>query len=567
MDAADPVVLKTTVGDLAFSPIGVPDSSSDALRVSDDAALWTGTGHSSDQLVKIVPDGFESFTTVLDAQAAEAYRWRLSLTDSQHLVLAPDGGVLVLDRDAAVPVSDDARPRGERLAPAPSANAREEAQRAATEGSSADGLGAAIRGTDAPALYRPAAGMAGAVDMQQAADGLAALSDASRKARTESKTELAQLSADNHEFDVQIDRVNERNHRQDEALIAVVSAPEAKDADGKSVPSRLTVDGDVITLHVAHRDAGVAYPVVADPYVSVTYPVEKTGERPVMATETYVSGWTLVQVEGGVWNFMWCTDGVICNNHGDGWWDVHVPSNGTYLDYAVYQDDGWWSHYVYVGQPVYSTRQVQVGWETYTYIENVTEDVYVPDSWDELSETPVSFALDPAYADLAPDPDFEVGEVEARGMSTDDYFVVGDRTYARKDCRRTHDVEDIEAPIGLGSSLRTRMATSKMDTNFCWNQTKKKAAYNGAVDLMAIDLSLAVKWKALGLKATIYGDPRMKMPMEWNGGSQGQIKMERWMDLEACTPVIKLGCLMSRQYRHTTYGHWDGTARAEVRLR
>ena len=49
----------------------------------------------------------------------------------------------------------------------------------------------------------------------------------------------------------------------DDRLVAHISAPFAWDAEGATVPSRLSVAGDVITLHVEH--AGAAYPVQADP--------------------------------------------------------------------------------------------------------------------------------------------------------------------------------------------------------------------------------------------------------------------------------------------------------------
>jgi hypothetical protein len=50
------------------------------------------------------------------------------------------------------------------------------------------------------------------------------------------------------------------------AVIATVSAPWAKDADGRSVPTTLSVSGDTLTMHVAHLDGGFAYPIVADPW-------------------------------------------------------------------------------------------------------------------------------------------------------------------------------------------------------------------------------------------------------------------------------------------------------------
>ncbi|WP_345763314.1 hypothetical protein [Diaminobutyricibacter sp. McL0608] len=49
-------------------------------------------------------------------------------------------------------------------------------------------------------------------------------------------------------------------------VVAVVSAPWAKDAHGKAVPTHYEIDGTTLTQVVEHMtSAGVAYPVVADP--------------------------------------------------------------------------------------------------------------------------------------------------------------------------------------------------------------------------------------------------------------------------------------------------------------
>jgi hypothetical protein len=53
-----------------------------------------------------------------------------------------------------------------------------------------------------------------------------------------------------------------------EDVIATVSTPTAFDADGEVVPVEAKLDGpDRVTLHVAHRDADVKYPIMVDPAV------------------------------------------------------------------------------------------------------------------------------------------------------------------------------------------------------------------------------------------------------------------------------------------------------------
>jgi hypothetical protein len=50
-------------------------------------------------------------------------------------------------------------------------------------------------------------------------------------------------------------------------VLAQVSPPLVYDADGVGVPASYSLDGDMLTVHVAHREADVRYPLVLDPVV------------------------------------------------------------------------------------------------------------------------------------------------------------------------------------------------------------------------------------------------------------------------------------------------------------
>ncbi len=50
--------------------------------------------------------------------------------------------------------------------------------------------------------------------------------------------------------------------------LALVSAPTAVDAEGEAVPASVEVRGQTLVVHVAHRDADVAYPILVDPAVT-----------------------------------------------------------------------------------------------------------------------------------------------------------------------------------------------------------------------------------------------------------------------------------------------------------
>jgi RHS repeat-associated protein len=54
-------------------------------------------------------------------------------------------------------------------------------------------------------------------------------------------------------------------------IVANVSPPSAKDAQGQSVPVQMTVSGDRILLHVSHRQRDLAYPVMVDPTVTTDH--------------------------------------------------------------------------------------------------------------------------------------------------------------------------------------------------------------------------------------------------------------------------------------------------------
>jgi len=75
------------------------------------------------------------------------------------------------------------------------------------------------------------------------------------------------------------------NDQAPKSVVALISAPLAFDATGAAVPATLSVEDDVVTMTVQHRNSDVAYPVEADPYWTGTnvypgfdqsFPVTKT---------------------------------------------------------------------------------------------------------------------------------------------------------------------------------------------------------------------------------------------------------------------------------------------------
>lgn len=72
----------------------------------------------------------------------------------------------------------------------------------------------------------------------------------------------------------------------DNDLVGGISAPWAVDARGVAVPTRYTIEGNVVVQHVEHRGSGVTYPVVADPWLGLDLISKATWEH-------RSKGWTL----------------------------------------------------------------------------------------------------------------------------------------------------------------------------------------------------------------------------------------------------------------------------------
>ncbi|MFH8606450.1 hypothetical protein ACH4D5_03020 [Streptomyces sp. NPDC018029] len=63
-----------------------------------------------------------------------------------------------------------------------------------------------------------------------------------------------------------------RSHGEDTEVLGAIDAPWAKDADGEAVPTRYRLDGDKLTQTI-DTDADTAFPVVADPKVSLGWSI------------------------------------------------------------------------------------------------------------------------------------------------------------------------------------------------------------------------------------------------------------------------------------------------------
>ncbi|HEX7305807.1 hypothetical protein [Lentzea sp.] len=84
-----------------------------------------------------------------------------------------------------------------------------------------------------------------------------------------------------------------------------VSAPWAKDATGKAVPSHFETDGTTLTQVIEHTSSSVSYPVVADPWWSwivklVKFTVKKIGPWALVLCATG-AGWAWLRSDAQGW--------------------------------------------------------------------------------------------------------------------------------------------------------------------------------------------------------------------------------------------------------------------------
>jgi hypothetical protein len=400
-------------------------------------------------VVRPTPTGVETFTTVKSGDAAEDYTWEVDLVGNQELRETPDGGVQVIDLSSepgaetpgprppdvpgtaaeleALKASGEAAPNTEM--PDPTANL--EARQAAL-----DAGAAAAPPTDPqngptpdaePVLTQDlsAAGVPPAdppPDTAEAADATLAqaLADAGDDAQATASAELAE----NQAF---VADVNERPHVSDLAahepvVVAEIHPPTSVDASGQDVPTTLSVAGDTVTLHVDHADAGYAYPIVADPWITVVkYRLTWHCCVPTYRTETRVRWESRLTYIGDWWSaaIFQAPNRVYWGNRVWTFWN-------WYWGWVLMGDWGWSPMYAWVQTPVYYTVQVFTGWRAWQQWDAYTELEW-RDDWDDMCRQAFgsdvegyrAFCLQQDGDGLGPDFDDTFDSFDAEGTGPD----------------------------------------------------------------------------------------------------------------------------------------------------
>lgn len=152
------------------------------------------------------------------------------------------------------------------------------------------------------------------------------------------RAHLAELRGLNKTAEAAISATNgEQSEMSEGVVVARVSAPQSLDAEGKKVDTTLTVEGDVVTMHVDHRGEDVTYPIAADPEYTVIATRWNLMFYPEMVEEQYVHHYESGQRHIGNWHPVYCVWGIIqCAGAGAGWF--HAWQSGVH--HAAYWP-GW----------------------------------------------------------------------------------------------------------------------------------------------------------------------------------------------------------------------------------
>lgn len=125
-------------------------------------------------------------------------------------------------------------------------------------------------------------------------------------------------------------------------IITAITAPWAKDANGKTVPTHYETDGKSLTQIVEHNTGAFAYPVVADPrWIDRTWYGALIVHLNRAETNNVARGWTVAGIAGTAWWQVGVAFGLA------GWWATDVYNQGLCLTAHVWPNNPyatwWWS--------------------------------------------------------------------------------------------------------------------------------------------------------------------------------------------------------------------------------
>jgi hypothetical protein len=539
------------------------DTSEDANKgevVNGDAVVYANTGEDSDTVVRPTSKGVETYTAIRSDDAAEDYSWEVNLEGDQELRKTDDGGIQVVD---PTPVANDpgAKPADEPATQGgldslqatgeampetqlPDSQAQTEAGQSVndagtpstptsttTPDSQAQDIITQESGADPtdPPPDAPADDPATAqTTVQQAVD------QSKDNARTEAGLELNDVQASATEQN-QAAAANENAAEQEAPTKPVVVAefqpPESKDANGDAVATSLDVSGDTVTMHVDHN-ADTAYPVVADPWVSVVqYRLVWRCCRPVYRTEWRVN-WSQQWNYIGHWWSSWIFSHSWRAHVGWGFWQFY----DGWFGWMLMPNYGWSPMYQQQWIPQYYTVQVLDHWEGWLDWEAYTTLEWFDDSgWtdsEELTIGPTEPMTEADRLDLELPRDSQVSAALVR----------------------KHGCKTVINPMWWNSALG-KVFWTKLYTRWCYDSIAHKAKQRYAtIDSGRTTKGAIAGWSFKGDR-TFPPEPRA-WANTFGGRQIGMHGNSKWEFCPARVPV----CLRTVILHPVTWGHDDGTA-------
>lgn len=478
--ARNPLTMLTSSGALTIEPHAVSAAASDGKAVSDGAAVvYANTGEDSDTSVVPTETGVETFTNIRGEDASETYSVKVDLPGDEEVRQIDGNTVAIVDPSPSGKPSEDELPEPAAAGTAAAAAARESSgidtpdanPRAAEEVRSA----LQLSGTQKPAgvpkaeISEPPPLTQEDLDEHHAGDvpdGISAgeptktQAAAAHPARAQHDAEAAAERAAAEQLDETralsagsaraLNAANDAAAGDQAAVVAIVDAPQSLDADGRKVPTRLTVDGETITMHVEHRGEDVAYPIAADPEYRIIVTRWQVAWYPELVQETYVSHWAMGQAHIGSWHPIYCAWGWVagCSSAGVASWYNAYADGAHHVAYWPGWDWGpVWRDYYY---PVYATRWVVSRWVPYL----------APD-WSSAITTTV---FETGGEELYEDGDWDDGDV-GDDLDGNAFTFVAASVRKRPPCKYINRKITV---VGMGGgSLKFR---------YCWNRKKKKVS-------------------------------------------------------------------------------------------
>lgn len=246
---------------MRFKVDGAPDSpmleltptavSADATsaRVANDVAVYANTAPSTDMAIRPVTSGVEAFVQLRDASAPTTFAWDVRLPHADEQLVQLDSNTVAV---AVAPQQQPApTPPADQIADPNDTTPPEQAGEGSAhvnEGSQ-EATAPAQETLGAPAEPAPAG------DAEQTVPVASVQVEAAMERHEDAQAKLPDLD-----------------------VLAVISAPWATDAAGKSVPLELTAEGNQVVMNVKPQ-ADTAFPVVADPIA------ESSARRRCFATQ------------------------------------------------------------------------------------------------------------------------------------------------------------------------------------------------------------------------------------------------------------------------------------------